>query len=91
MKTVKEAAKDYMKRSAGCRYDLAFIAGSEYAQRWIPVENELPREQYVRCLVDNGNGEYMIGCYTGKYWAFPTSLSVYSETYEVKFWRRIEF
>lgn len=41
MKTIEEAAKEYELYSIN---DLrgAFKAGAEFAQRWIPVEEELP-------------------------------------------------
>ena len=46
MKTIKEAAHEYFRRAqlhlapAGSEY--GFVAGVEFAQRWIHVEEELP-------------------------------------------------
>ena len=46
MKTIKEAAHEYFRRAglhlepAGSEY--GFVAGVEFAQRWISVEEELP-------------------------------------------------
>lgn len=53
MKTIEEAAKAYSKAQHGSdpawqpdRYqsNCDFMAGVEFAQRWIPVEEELPEE-----------------------------------------------
>lgn len=49
MKTIKEAAEEYAKSYAPVLFeDLApsyFMAGVEFAQRWIPVSEELPTKQ----------------------------------------------
>lgn len=49
MKTIKQAAKEYA--ALRCKSDIwqneisrDFKAGVEFAQRWIPVEEELPKE-----------------------------------------------
>jgi hypothetical protein len=62
MKTVKEAAREYADpgHSGGTDYmtqagERAFIAGVEFAQRWISVEEELPEFLEV-VLVKNKNG-----------------------------------
>lgn len=60
MKTVEEAADDF----SGYGYGLCggieeayiqgfegFKAGVEFAQRWIPVEEELPEINWLKCLV----------------------------------------
>ena len=39
MKTIEEAAKEYSKEPF---IQIGFIVGAEFAQRWIPVEEELP-------------------------------------------------
>ncbi|MDR1340656.1 MAG: DUF551 domain-containing protein [Prevotellaceae bacterium] len=62
MKTVKEAAREYIdpSHSGGTDYmtraqERAYIAGVEFAQRWISVEEELPEFLEV-VLVRNKNG-----------------------------------
>jgi hypothetical protein len=98
MKTIEQAAGKYAvyfdekcQPNGGFLFNedkrCGFIAGAEFAQQWISVDDELPEENYVRCLVDNGNNEYMIAVYTINGWAFPTAYQFYEDTYEVKFWR----
>ena len=54
MKSIDEAAKEHAIRNgmAGWLYD-SFKAGIEFAERWIPVEEELPeffgKEFYILC------------------------------------------
>ena len=53
MKTIKEAAHEYFRR-AGLHLEPAgsecgFVAGVEFAQRWTPVEEELPNE--MECVL----------------------------------------
>lgn len=51
MKTIEEAAKEYAELQANPIFrnlevsiaEKAFNAGVEFAQRWIPVDEELPR------------------------------------------------
>lgn len=45
MKTVEEAAKEsgLVNRMAKTNIEEAFINGVEFAQRWIPVDEELPK------------------------------------------------
>jgi len=42
MKTIKEAAIDYTESKYMDSNEDAFIAGAEFTQRWIPVDEELP-------------------------------------------------
>jgi hypothetical protein len=42
MKTIEEAAKELANVSM-----LDFIAGAEFAQRWIPVEESLPESEEI--------------------------------------------
>jgi len=94
MKIIEEKINENCKKAAitgygkTC-YSMGFKEGIEVAKQWISVKDALPKNFYVRCLVDNGCNEYMIAAYTGKRWFFPTSLPVYELTYEVKFWRPI--
>lgn len=47
MKTIEEAARDYALSREDNDYtietEMAFTAGVEFATKWIPVEEELPR------------------------------------------------
>ena len=61
MKTIEEAAKEYAKDKYLYIPDMVFQcenhfeAGVEFAQRWIPVEEELP-EKLVQVIVKLANG-----------------------------------
>jgi hypothetical protein len=70
MKTVKEKAKEYAdalcapeNKPVPVTYkevheylDAAFVAGAAFAQRWIPVEEELPEDnRTVLCLLPDGS------------------------------------
>lgn len=88
MKTIEEAANDY-----SCRKDnetdayCGFKAGATFAQRWIPVEEELPEEnESVLCKNELG---YFVAELAKK----PNSFRVYSAraTYRATHWRPIEF
>lgn len=79
MKTIEEAAKDYL-----CRKDnetdsyCGFIAGVEFAQRWVGFENELPpvmlevivkdfsgkKHKRVFTPLDNGDVKYLAETFT---------------------------
>ena len=62
MKTIEEAAlkcnKEYSKQQAPAY--IGFTEGVKFAQRWIPVEEELPEDietdgrTYIPCIVTNG-------------------------------------
>lgn len=59
MKTIEEASKEYYNSREDNDYtietDFAFKAGVEFAQKWISVEDELPKEDGAY-LVDVGWG-----------------------------------
>ena len=60
MKTVEEAAKRYANTKSSSDVFIEshikdFKAGVEFAQRWIPVEEELP-EKLVQVIVKFENG-----------------------------------
>ena len=60
MKTVEEAAKRYANTKSSSDVFIEshikdFKAGVEFAQRWIPVEEELP-EKLVQVIVKLENG-----------------------------------
>lgn len=76
-----------MKTTEDEMYDQAFNEGVEFAQRWIPIEDELPDtnefDESEICLVKN---EYRIA--TGRYYSnakqwFPGDM-------KVTHWRPIE-
>jgi len=55
MKTVEEAAQDYCAKERTTRSEYAaFIAGVEFAQRWIDIKDELPGEGVYVLLKYNG-------------------------------------
>lgn len=89
MKTIEEAAQEYGEKATGCFQNNLyphcdetlsevaqkdFEAGVEFAQRWIPVEDELPEDsfQYLCKTIDN---EYrlIIGEHI-KNWIYPHVL-----------------
>lgn len=85
MKTIEEAAKEYANipidrvideeeryfNSDVIYYD-AFNAGAEFAQRWIPVEEELP----ICEKLDRWDGYVLVLC-SDKYW---TKAKLFSNT-----------
>ena len=68
MKTINDAAQEYaIKKYEGCTGIIEdtlvdFKAGAEFAQRWIPIEEEEP-PLYITVLVKLFNGRY----FTAKY------------------------
>ncbi len=64
MKTIEEATKDFLEYRRGICTGYPpkewFKAGVEFAQRWIPVGEELPedietkRRENIPCIVSNG-------------------------------------
>lgn len=79
MKTIKEEAKEYISEFG----DDAFMAGAEFAQRWIPVEEELP-PPYTFILCKCSLGDYYISCSNAK----GEIISSKGET--ITHWRPIE-
>jgi hypothetical protein len=72
MKTIKQEANSYysefyMESSIPDREAMTemFIAGVEFAQRWIPVEEELP-EYAEELLLELENGHHEVGYYLRK-------------------------
>lgn len=58
MKTINDAAIDYLYKITGNisgKLPQIFKAGAEFAQRWIPVEEELPVFG-IRVLIKNEDG-----------------------------------
>lgn len=99
MKTIEEAAKDYaikiLNFQEGENPDdwkllidncaKNFISGIEFAQRWIPVEEELPEDRF-RILVKTHYGRMFIARRTSKYYINDDNQTIGGVTH----WRPIE-
>jgi hypothetical protein len=86
MKTVKEAAQEYaaQERTARSEY-AAFIAGVEFAQRWISVEEEMPEH------AQNVFMKTQSGYITGGYYEYATFRYIDDRLcYGVTHWRPAE-
>lgn len=98
MKTIDEEARNYStwKTYKGeetvSQHDvLTFKAGVEFAQRWIPIEEELPNENdYVLAIVDGNFGN--------KNQCDWVVVSLYSDSrfinyydHKISHWRPIEY
>ena len=88
MKTIKEGALDHILNTMGefLHKDQSFSAGVEFAQRWIPVKEELPElKSIVLCV--NGFSPF-IAIYEGEQDGFriPNTIGEYTVTH----WRPIE-
>lgn len=62
MKTIEKAASDYSNSTDyDCTIEKAFLAGAEFAQRFVSVNDELPEDieaegrTHIPCIVTNGN------------------------------------
>jgi len=69
MKTIGEAARDYAnkhfeERLGNCGAKNGFLAGVNFAQQWISVDDELPK-QYDKVFVMRKNGELFFCWYAG--------------------------
>lgn len=90
MKTVEEAAKEYVRKKRGfaTEFELKhdseiFKSGVEFAQRWIPVEEELPPlSQKVLCKDSTVFDVYLFESNTDR--------DIKIEVCEVTHWRPIE-
>ena len=91
MKTRKEAEKEFWYweglRTTGEieELHLAFDMGIEFAQRWIPIEEELP-ELFEQCLCSN-EWSIFVGHYDGDYWICDNNGDITI----VNKWRPIEY
>ena len=79
MKTIKEAAHEYFRKAqlhlapAGSEY--GFVAGVEFAQRWISIDEELPpvSQQVIVKLKNNWHAcTWLLGDGTFAYNIKPT-------------------
>ena len=98
MKTIEEEAKEFSntKGIQSCKlmreveYDtgrfVGFKAGIKFAQRWIPIEEELP-ESDGKYLVLRSNGDW-----TSTYFQKSTNsfANYYSDLHYFTHWRQIE-
>ena len=98
MKTIEEEAKEFSntKWIQSCKlmreveYDtgrfVGFKAGIKFAQRWIPIEEELP-ESDGKYLVLRSNGDW-----TSTYFQKSTNsfANYYSDLHYFTHWRQIE-
>ena len=88
MKSIEEAAKEYELYSMN-NLSGAFKAGVSFAQRWIPVEEELPEtnefEESRICLIKN---RYAIDI--GRYYSNKKRWFLSSSNFKVTHWRYVE-
>jgi hypothetical protein len=90
MKTIEEAAMDHFFEIKG-DYKKAFAhlnifkAGVEFAQRWITVEEELPKVGVLVFAKDKDNLHRLL-IFTGKFWIDNYGTIVLNITH----WRKIE-
>jgi len=97
MKTIKEAANEAFN-DISLGVDYLFEEGVEFAQRWIPVEEELPEDsvcfdlRYENVLVKTKNGNVTTSC---RIWNLHLSKWEWkgSGTFKdsIVFWRPIEY
>ena len=92
MQTVKEAAKEnaekyWVSHSRYKSYIASFNAGVEFAQKWIPVEEELPEER-VFVLCQNPFSAF-VASFHGKEKGFRIPNA--EGEYKVTHWRPIEY
>jgi hypothetical protein len=90
MKTVKEAAHEYAQKNVTLSVYAAFTEGVEFAQRWIPVEDELPDEKEAVFHLVKTDGGCAAGTYFNKKWYIDSWLINLKHT-PVTHWRPIEF
>ena len=92
MKTIEEESHEFAVKVGGDDFakiemELAFEAGAEFAQRWIPIEdNNLP-EVDGKYLVLRSNGDW-----TSTYFQKSTNTfaNYYSDMHRFTHWRPIE-
>ncbi len=91
MQTVKEIAKRYANKCPHGVWrddaELAFLDGVKFAQRWIPVEDELPEER-VFVLCQNPCSAF-VASFHGKEKGFRIPNA--EGEYKVTHWRPIEY
>ena len=87
MKTIKEAANDFVWRTGETHAQTCFIEGVKYAHRWISVEDEKPATmKKVLCRLEDN--EVTVGYISIRRWF----ILEYNQTgAKVIHWRPIEF
>lgn len=93
MKTILEAASEYASKDFSNKSSFefhnqytSFQAGAEFAQRWIPIEEELPEDNGEKLLVKM-NEEVYVAYYSSKYGWNAAHLGLLKN---VTHWRPIE-
>lgn len=91
MKTIEEEAKEQANAlkiySSKQDFEKGFKAGVEFAQRWIPVEEEFPEEDtYVLTLSNRHNGNV----YYRVIWFRHGGFFSTEQTSNITHWRQIE-
>jgi hypothetical protein len=89
MKTITQAAREYAgRREDGARSEFgAFVDGARFAQRWIPVEEELP-ENFKVVLVKDVKCRVFTAKITPDGWVDQQRLK-YCQ-YRINCWRHVE-
>jgi len=106
MKTIEQAAEEFtsgklgkcdssllMKAKRCC--NISFKAGVEFANRWISIENELPKKgetfltKFKAPVNPNGNGETMFGL-SIRLTQFDQECRYNLREQGVAYWRKIE-
>lgn len=92
MKTIEEAARDYALSREDNDYtietEMAFEAGVEFAQRWTPVEEELPPLGVpVICKYSMFGKEYH---WTGTFYTEERIMHFIKKHLQITHWRLIE-
>ncbi len=90
MKKIEQAAKEYFEEygyNERSGEDLAFKAGVEFAQRWIPVEEGLP-DFLTDVLIKISNGKISIGCL---FIDEKFNVEFINEKIKVTHWRPLEY
>ena len=95
MKTIEQAAKDYAERNTlntgadRTKRENSFKAGSEFAQQWISVEDELPMKG--ECVLAKDQGNYFFVAELSVHGWIDTQRNEYCDHYrKITHWRPIE-
>ena len=89
--TTEQAAEDFLQSKKWTEGDPSewvqrtFIAGVEFAQRWIPVEEESPAE-YDYVLAKSSVGDVYVACFSD--YTFHTGMP---HKVNITHWRPIEY
>jgi hypothetical protein len=92
-KTVEEAAVEYAAQKRTTRSEqVAFIEGARWAQRWIAVEEEMPKAKEKSYLVLTKNQDGFVSSFWMISKIFNGNIYVlnFFKKHNVKFWRPID-